>query len=144
MKIVIGSDHRGYQLKQQLQESLHDIDITWIDVGCDSQERCDYPVYAHKAIEALRTEQAQYAILLCGTGTGMAIAANRFPGIYAAVCWNKDTARLAKEHDNVNVLVLPADVLMLEQACDIVLAWKEAVFLEGRYQERLAMIDKIS
>jgi ribose 5-phosphate isomerase B len=87
--------------------------------------------------------KAEYGVLLCGTGVGMAIAANRFKGIFAAVAWNEAVARASKEDDNANVLVLPADDLSEEQTLRIVSAWLGAHFKEGRYRERVAQIDRL-
>lgn len=139
MKIVIGTDHKGFLAKEFLKQQLSDIE--WLDVGTFDEERTDYPIFAKKVAQAILDGQAQQGVLLCGTGVGMAIAANRFSGIYAGLVWNEEIARLAKEDDNVNVLVLPADFLSNEQMDAMVRAWLSAQFNEGRYAERIAMID---
>jgi ribose 5-phosphate isomerase B len=90
----------------------------------------------------LLSGHAQQGILLCGTGVGMAITANRFPGVYAGLVWNEEIARLAKEDDKVNILVLPADFVSLDQLVAMVKAWQTAQFNEGRYAKRIAMIDE--
>jgi len=143
LKIGIGTDHRGFAYKEvvKLDVSWGDFAIEWHDVGAYSDERTDYPIYAHKAVQALQKKEIQYAVLLCGSGVGMAIAANRFPNIYAAVAWNSDVARAAKADDNVNVLCIPADYVTLEQTREIIQAWLAASFKGGRYQRRLEMID---
>jgi ribose 5-phosphate isomerase B len=139
MKISIGADHRGFELKQAIIKAFAQID--WLDVGTHSTQRTDYPVVARAVCEQILTDEATRGILLCGSGVGVSIAANRHPGIYAALCWNAELARTAREDDNANILVLPADYLTTDQACDMVRAWLEATFKGGHYQKRLDMID---
>lgn len=141
MKIAIGSDHRGFELKTFLQKNFPDKSVSWIDVGCDSALRCDYPDFAKKVVEKIQAGDADLGILLCGTGVGMSVAANRFKGIYAGLAWNKTIAKLNKEHDKVNVLVLPADFISNDQAVDIISAWLNATFIGGQYQTRIEKID---
>jgi ribose 5-phosphate isomerase B len=147
MKIIIGSDHRGFAYKQLIIEQMRDIDlipIEWIDVGAFDKERSDYPQFAIDLAQRIVQKQAQFGVLLCGSGIGMAIAANRFPGIYAAVAWSEEAAIMGREDDNANVLVIPSDFLSGDdQAILIIRAWLRAQFKGGRYQERLNMIDKI-
>lgn len=146
MKIIIGSDHRGFAEKQLIQEQMRDIDlnpIEWIDVGAFDKERSDYPRFAIDVAQRIVQKQAQFGVLLCGSGVGMAIAANRFPGIYAAIAWSEEAAIMGREDDNTNVLVIPSDFVDGEQIVSILRAWLRAEFKGGRYQERLDMIDKI-
>jgi ribose 5-phosphate isomerase B len=145
VRIAIGADHHGFALKESLKEvvAMGDCMVTWIDIGATSEDRSDYPVFAIKAIEEMKFGDADAAVLMCGTGAGMAIAANRYHGIYAALAWNVATARLAKEDDNANVLVLPSDYVSHELAHDMVTAWLLAEFKQGRYAERIKMIDSI-
>ena len=138
MKITIGSDHRGYLLKEAIKNSF---DYPWVDVGTDSQERTNYPEFAHKVSKLVLDGQAECGILICGSGIGMSITANRHKGIYAALCWSPTVARMAREHDNANILVLPSDYISDDAARQIVRSWLEAKFLGGRYQERLDKID---
>lgn len=143
MRIAIGADHRGFAQKIIIldffaKEKQH----TCIDVGTMSEERTDYPIYAQKAVAMLQAQMVDLAILLCGSGIGMAIAANRYPHIQAGVAWNREVARLARAHDNVNVLVIPSDFVANEQVMHIVESWLYAEFLGGRYAERLEMIDR--
>lgn len=139
-KIVIGADHRGFDLKQAIIEKFTEYE--WIDIGANNKDRSDYPVYAKKLCDKVLNNEADCGILICGSGIGMSIAANRFPGIYAGLCWNEVVAKLAKEDDGVNVLVIPADLILLEDAFLIFKSWLETKFKEGRYKERLLMIDK--
>jgi len=141
--IAIGTDHRGYRYKQSLMNrfEIPGHTINWIDVGAYDEKRTDYPEYAKAVCEKIEKGEAQCGILLCGTGVGMAIVANRYKGIYAGVVWNEQIARLSKEDDNINVLVIPADFVTEEEVHVMVHAWLDASFLEGRYQKRLDMID---
>ena len=140
MILAIGSDHRGYALKTYLQKALPQ--HQWLDVGAHHEQRSDYPDFATQVCQALLQGDVERGILICGSGIGMAIAANRMPGIYAALCWNEVVARLASEHDGANILVLPSDFVTHEQALAIVQAWLGATFRGGRYQERLDRIDE--
>jgi len=146
INIVIGADHRGFLHKEYLKQHLilDNCSITWHDVGAKNSERSDYPVYAKQVVEIMRAEgPAELGIMICGSGIGMAIVANRYSGIYAAVAWNTAVARFAAEHDKVNVLSIPADFVSQEEMVLIVHAWLAADFLGGRYQKRIDMIDKI-
>ncbi len=139
MKICIGSDHRGFELKENIIEFYKNYE--WIDVGTDSSEVTDYPLYAQAVCAAILEKKVDSGILLCGSGIGISIAANRFKGIYAALCWSPEVARLAKEDDNVNVLVLPADFISLSQAVSCIDIWQKTAFKGGRYAKRLNLID---
>ncbi len=143
MKIALGADHRGHAQKQLILEQLADSPYTLIDVGTDSDERTDFPIYTDIVVNLIKEKQAQLGILLCGSGIGMAIAANRHSGIYAGVVWNETIAQKAKEHNNANLVVLPSDYITDAQVMPIINAWLNASFNGGRYAERVAMIDKI-
>ena len=145
MKIAIGADHRGFQIKKEIQQTLSVLangqKIDWIDVGCNTADQCDYPLFAQEVVKKMRHESVEWGVLLCGTGVGMAVMANRFAGIYAALVWTPELARLARQHDNANVLVLPADYMTAGQAVAIIKAWLESTFEGGRHQRRIAEID---
>lgn len=143
MNIVIGADHRGFHHKEFIKQTLviPEKSITWIDVGTSTPQRTDYPKYVQEVCKTLLCEQALYGILLCGSGVGMSIAANRYPKIYAALVWSQEVARMSREDDNANVLVLPADFVDASQSVIIIQTWLQATFKQGRYQERLNMID---
>ena len=145
MQIAIGADHRGFEMKAYVKQYVvgEDDPIAWVDVGADTDESSDYPIFAAKVVRALLTQEAQYGILLCGSGVGMAIAANRFPSMYAAVAWNEQVARMSREDDNANILVLPADFISNEDAVKICNAWLSGVFKQGKYQRRIDMIDAL-
>ena len=140
MKICIGSDHRGYELKQFMLHKLQG--YAWHDVGTHSVERTDYPLYAQHVCKAVVSGAADVGVLICGSGIGMAIAANRFTGIYAGLCWNQEVAQVARQDDGINVLILPSDFVTNEQGIAIFNAWIGAQFKGGHYQDRLNLIDK--
>ena len=139
MKISIGSDHRGFLFKSEIIK--HFVRLDWLDVGTNSTERTDYPIYAKKVCQNILDKKADLGILICGSGVGMSIAANRFVHIYAALCWNKEVAQKAREDDCGNILVLPADFISLEQALEIVQTWLNSEFKDGIYADRLKIID---
>ena len=111
MKIVIGSDHGGYELKQEVMDHLKKRGIDVIDVGCYSAESCDYPVYAKPVTEAIQNGDADLGILICGTGIGMSMAANKEKGIRAALCHDTFSAKATREHNNANILCMGARVV---------------------------------
>ena len=141
MRISIGADHRGFALKSFLINYFKD--CQWIDVGTNSQDRIDYPPFAQKVCHDVLEGRADCGIVICGSGIGVSIAANRFKGIYAALCWDPEVARHAREYDGANVLALPANFIETEIAIDIVNAWTCAEFKGGIYQKRLDMIEDI-
>ncbi len=142
MKISIGADHRGFDLKAHLIEALSE--HTWFDVGTNDTKRVDYPPFAKEACASVLRGKAERGLLICGSGAGMAIAANRFNGIYAAVCWDVASAQIARQDDGINVLVLASDFVNNTVADAIVRTWIETPFKAGRYQERLAMVDALT
>ncbi len=138
--IVIGSDHGGYELKEFLKTYLAEKGIDYVDIGCEG-ESCDYPDYAKKAAEKITSGECEKGILCCGTGIGISIAANKCPGIRAALVSEPVSAALATEHNNANVLCLGGRVTgnILAVAC--VDAWLSASFAGGRHAERVAKIE---
>ena len=139
--IVIGSDHGGLALKTTLNSYLKRRGFEVTDAGTNSDASVDYPDFGRKVAETVISGEAELGILICGTGIGMSIAANKIPGIRAALVTDVFMARMAKEHNNANVLVLGGRVLDEQKACDLVGAWLDATFEGGRHQERL---DKIT
>ena len=139
--IVIGSDHGGLNLKTALNSYLKRRGFEVSDVGTKSDVSVDYPDFGQKVAEMVIAGQAELGILICGTGIGMSIVANKIPGIRAALVTDVFMARMAREHNNANVLVLGGRVLDEQKACDLVGAWLDATFEGGRHQGR---IDKIS
>ena len=143
MKIAIASDHAGYPEKEQLKPLLNELGIQYDDLGTVSSESVDYPDYARKVGEEVAQGRAEQGLLVCGSGTGMAIAANKVPGVRAAVAWNEDIARLAREHNDANVLALGARVTPFEDLTKIVRSWFAAKFDGGRHARRVEKIREI-
>ena len=141
MKIAIGADHAGYEEKEKVKKTLDELGIQYEDFGTTSTESVDYPDYAKKVGESVASGTSDQGILVCGSGTGMAIAANKVPGVRAAVAWNEEIAQLAREHNDANVLSLSARYTTPEENDKIVRAWFGAHFDKGRHQRR---VDKIS
>lgn len=144
MKIAIGSDHGGFELKQEIINFLKKIaDIEVTDCGASSKESVDYPDYAKKVSEAVSKGSLDRGILICGTGIGMSIAANRFPGVRAALCHDHFTAEMSRLHNDSNVLVLGERVIGKGVALEIVKTWLDTKFEGGRHQKRLEKICEI-
>lgn len=138
--IFLGSDHAGYELKQFLTAELQALGHTVIDKGCHSKESCDYPHFAREVCQAVLKDNAP-GILICGTGLGMSMAANRIPGIRAALCTVEIMARLARRHNNANVLCMGERIVGRELALAIALAFLDTDFEGGRHQRRVDQID---
>jgi ribose 5-phosphate isomerase B len=143
MKIALGSDHRGYKIKEEIKNFLLNSGYEVKDFGCFSEESCDYPDYARPVAEGVAQGNFDCSILFCATGIGMSIAANKIPGIRAALCLNKKMARFSREHNNANVLCLSADVLSLKRIRGIVEVWLKTEFTGGRHERRINKILEI-
>lgn len=141
MIIAIASDHGGFQMKETLKNHLKDRGIECIDCGTDSEESCDYPDFAEKACRHVQDGSATYAVLICGTGIGMCIAANKMRGIRAALCSDEFSAHFTRAHNDANVLTMGARVLGEGLAERILDTFLDGEFEGGRHQRR---IDKIS
>ena len=139
--VVIGSDHGGLELKASVSEALRQRGLEVVDLGTDNDDSVDYPDFAEKVAGSVSRGVATCGILVCGTGIGMSIVANKFPGVRAALVTDEYMARMAKEHNNANILVLGGRVLEAMYAARIVAVWLDAVFEGGRHQRRL---DKIA
>ena len=139
-KIIIGSDHGGYKLKNEIIKHLEDAGYEISDEGCYSEESCDYPVIAKTVAEKVLQSKSK-GILVCGTGIGMSIAANRYNGIRASHCTDTFTARMTRAHNDSNVLCLGERVTGTGLALDIVDIWLKTEFEGGRHQKRIDMID---
>ncbi len=140
-KIIIGADHAGYTLKEALKPLLTEMGFDVTDAGTDSDRPADYPDFAARVAEAVSTGVFPRGVLICGSGVGMAIVANRFPGVRAAVCLDEETARSSRMHNDSNVLVLAGRKTDPETARAIVRVWLATPFEGGRHQKRL---DKIT
>ena len=142
-KIVLGADHGGYELKNAIKAHLEANGFETIDVGTNSSKSCDYPVFASKLCQKLQNGEADLGILVCGTGIGMSMAANKHKGIRAACCSDTFSARLTRLHNNANVLCLGARVLGAGLALDLVDNFVNAEFEGNRHIKRLSLIEDI-
>jgi len=140
--IAIGCDHGGYDLKLEIIKYLEREGIAYKDFGCNG-ESVDYPIYARKVGQAVLDGECEKGILICGTGIGISIAANKVKGVRAAVCSDCATARLVKEHNNANIIAFGARIVGTELAKDIVKAYLDAEFSGGRHQTRIDLIHEI-
>ena len=139
--IPIGADHAGFELKERLVTELKRLGYDPEDVGTHSAEPTDYPEYAHQVADKVARGEAKRGVLLCGAGLGMAYAANRHHGVRAAVVWNSEVARLAREHNDANVLVLPARFVTEPEGVEILKLWLDTPFAGGRHARRIAKIE---
>ena len=142
-KIALGADHGGYKLKDHIKTHLVALGYEVTDVGTNSAESCDYPIYASRLCQKIQAGEAELGILICGTGIGMSMAANKHRGIRAACCSDTFSARLTRLHNNANVLCLGARVLGAGLALDLVDAFINAEFEGDRHTRRLSLIENI-
>lgn len=140
-KIAFASDHAGFPLKQELKNFIQDLGHEVTDLGAASEESVDYPDFGFAIGDALTGEKADVGIIVCGTGIGISIAANRNPAVRAALCHDGLTARMAREHNDANVLALGARVIGIETAKDCVVAFLTTEFEGGRHARRVAKLD---
>jgi ribose 5-phosphate isomerase B len=138
VKIVVAADHGGLELKELIKCALVSFGYEVEDVGCFSNDSVDYPEFAEKAVSLILRKECQMGILICGTGIGMSIAANRHRSIRAANCSSVYTARMSREHNNANILCLGARVLEADTAVEMVRVWLETPFSGGRHQRRIS------
>ena len=140
LTIALASDHAGFALKNQVRLFLEDNGAKVHDFGCFSDESCDYPDYAHPLAEAVEKGEYEFGIVICSTGNGICMTANKHQGIRAALCWEKRLAQLARQHNNANVLGLPANFITVPQALDIVATFFPTDFEGGRHERRVNKI----
>ncbi len=143
MKIAIGNDHSAVDLKREITAFVEQMGHEVINFGTDSTESCDYPVYGEKVGRAVAAGEADCGILICGTGVGISLAANKVKGIRCGVCSDTTTARLIREHNHANIIAFGARIVGTEKAKDIVKAYLEAEPMGGRHQMRVDMISKM-
>ncbi len=141
--IAVGSDHGGLELKQAICEMLQTRGLEFSDLGPFNESSVDYPEFGKKVATAVAAGEFESGILICGTGIGMSIAANKVDGVRAALVHDPFTAQMAKEHNNANVLVLGGRVLSVELGCQLVEVWLDSNFEGGRHQMRLDKIHRI-
>ncbi|PTQ99614.1 ribose 5-phosphate isomerase B [Mucilaginibacter yixingensis] len=138
IKLAIGADHAGFEYKQALAGSVQASEVS--DFGTYSTDSVDYPDFAHPVANAIENGDADFGILVCGSGNGIAIAANKHQGIRAAICWNEELAALARQHNNANIVVIPARFISLELAKKIVNVFLSTDFEGGRHATRVGKI----
>lgn len=143
MKIALASDHGGYKLKNEILKHLKEKEIEFEDFGTYSEESCDYPDYALKVAEKVAAKEFEFGILVCGTGIGIGIAANKVPGIRAALCGDTFSAHACREHNNANILTMGARVTGPGLALDIVDTFLSSKFQGGRHEKRINKISEI-
>jgi len=138
--IAVGSDHAGYEYKERMVNYLREKGFTVLDLGAQSTASADYPDFAHPVANAVETGEAGFGVLICGSANGVAITANKHQGIRAAICWQTDIAKLARQHNDANIICLPARFLAFENARDMTEIFMSTSFEGGRHQNR---VDKI-
>ncbi len=141
--IAIGSDHGGYRLKEEVKKYLDEMQIKYKDFGCMNEESVDYPNIAKEVAKAVQNKKCEQGILICRSGIGMSIVANKFRGIRCALCHNEYTAKYARLHNNANILAMGADDLTTNQAVCILRMWFASSFEGGRHEERIKLIEEI-
>lgn len=144
MKLPIASDHAGFQAKEKVKTILSELGVEVEDLGTFNEDSVDYPDYGKKVAQAVSEGSSEKGVLVCGSGQGMCMTANKFRNVRAALVWNADLARLSVEHNNANILCLPGRFLSDEELRGIVQAWHHAKFEGGRHQKRVQKIDSIS
>lgn len=143
MKIAIGCDHAGLALKNEIVPVLRELNIEWEDVGTTTEESVDYPDFGEKVAELVSNGRIEKGILICGTGIGMSIVANKFPGVRASLCSETYSAKMSRLHNDANLLVLPGRIIDGKTAAEIVKVWFTTPFEGGRHQRRLDKIKTI-
>ena len=143
MRIAIGSDHAGYSLRKAIDAKLRGMGHEVVDCGCDSEESCDYPEFGEAVGRKVSSGECEMGIVVCGTGLGIAMAANKVKGVRAAVVHDAFTARMSREHNDANVLALGARVLDPDFALELVDLWLTTEFEGGRHARRVSKIDAI-
>lgn len=138
--VVIGSDHAGFEYKEAIKQYLAKNKIETIDVGTHSTESCDYPDYAHAAAREIENGNVEFGILICGSANGVAITANKHQKIRAALCWQNEIASLARQHNNANIICLPARFVTIDEAEEMVHTFLTTDFEGGRHQKRVEKI----
>jgi ribose 5-phosphate isomerase B len=143
MKIALGSDHAGFELRKRIAERLRALGHEVLDLGCESEESCDYPDYGAKVGRAVATGAAERGIAVCGTGIGIGMAAGKVPGVRAAVVHDRFTAQMSREHNDANVLALGARVLDPRHAVELAELWLTVPFAGGRHAPRVGKLNAL-
>ena len=141
MKILIGNDHAGYSLKLSIIKNLED-KYEFFDKGSYSNESVDYPDYASIIAKEIQSEKGDLGIIICGTGNGVCMTANKYKGIRAVICWNEEIAKLAKQHNNANIICMPSRFIKVEEAIKIIESFILEKFEGGRHERRIKKINE--
>lgn len=141
--IALGCDHGGFKLKEEIKKYFDEKDIEYKDFGSYNEERTDYPIYAKSVALAVQSRECDGGILLCRSGFGMTVVANKYKGIRAASIFDEESAKFAKADDDINIITLGGDYLNVNEAICIIRNWLGAEFKKGRYEERLKMVEEI-
>ena len=141
--IAIGSDHGGYKLKEEIKKYLEEKEIPYKDVGCMTEESVDYPNIAKEVSKEVQSKKCENGILICRSGIGMSMVANKFKGIRCTLCHNEYTAKFAKLHNNSNILSIGADDVTVNEAICMIRIWLATQFEGGRHEQRLKIIEEI-
>jgi ribose 5-phosphate isomerase B len=141
MKIAIGSDHAGFELKEKLNTYLKKKGFDVKDFGTHSADRADYPDFAHPVAEAVEKKQAEMGVLICGSGNGVNMTANRHHGVRSALCWNAEIAQLARQHNDANIIALPARYISEQEAEKCLDVFFNTSFEGGRHTDRVKKIE---
>jgi ribose 5-phosphate isomerase B len=142
MKIAIGGDHAAFQLKEKLKPYLTSKGFEVKDFGCYSEERADYPDFAHAVANSVESKECDFGVLMCGSGNGINMAANKHKGIRSALCWNAEIAELARQHNDANILTLPARYISEEEAMKCIDKFFSTSFEGGRHTDRVKKISE--
>jgi ribose 5-phosphate isomerase B len=143
MKVIIGSDHAGFSLKNRVKSVLEDLGHAVEDVGCHSEESVDYPIYGKAVADGVASGEYPRGILVCGSGLGMSMIANRFAGVRAALCNDLFSAIMSRRHNDANLLVMGGRLIGTDLANEIVAQWLQTDFEGGRHQRRVAQFDEV-
>ncbi|HJZ79820.1 MAG TPA: ribose 5-phosphate isomerase B [Pyrinomonadaceae bacterium] len=143
MRIAIGSDHAGFRYKEKIKQLLADLGHEVTDYGTDSEAPVDYPLFIRPAALAVALGEAERGVVLGGSGNGEAMAANRIKGVRCALCWNLESARLAREHNDANMISLGQRMLAEDEALEIVRVWLDTPFAAGRHLRRIRLLDRL-
>lgn len=144
MKICVASDHGGFELKNTIFNYLLDKGYSVSDLGTDTSDSVDYPDYALRVVTALLNKDCEKGIIMCGSGIGVSISANRFPKIRAALCWDSFSAKLSRQHNDSNILTMGGRLIGVELAKEIVDTWLTTEFEGGRHERRIKKIDELA
>ena len=142
MKISIGNDHAGVEYKKHIVEYLNEENIEVHNYGTDSQESVDYPDFAHPVSKDVSDGESDFGILICGSGNGVCMTANKYKNVRAALCWNKELAQLGRTHNDANIVCIPARFITKQEAAEIVKTFVNEEFEGGRHQRRVKKISK--